>query len=476
MLFPSWRKNRRRPLGCTLVSILLGSLLVTAPAAEAQKPRGTSSPGAKRVLNLDQCIAIAIKNNVEIKEREAGVLGARAQKSQADGARFPQIEGFAFLGPSPRARGDQIDSPDDQRKVILNGVFVRGLFTLIQPIFTFGEISNLREAAKSNIKVEEAKVDEKSTEVVKKVKEFYYGYLVSRDLMSLAQEVKAELEGAKEKVRSALKKDAPWADEMDLHKLEALSSTVETGLAQAQKSVRLAMGVLKFSMGLKQEEQIELAESHIEPDVARIEKLPFYQERSLTLRPEFQQIREGLKALEALVRVEESKYFPKLFVGAYADLAHATNRDRLDNPFVYDPLNGQTGGLALGFKWSFDFGITSGRIAQARAERLKVLHKKTFALQGIPLEVAKAYEELIEAGKNIKSTETSYIAAKKWLVASAANYDLGIGEAEEVFRALEQYAKARAENYKQVYAYNLGLANLEWASGLVLRAVYKHRK
>jgi outer membrane protein TolC len=236
------------------------------------------------------------------------------------------------------------------------------------------------------------------------------------------------------------------------------------------------MGALKFTMGLPGDRQIKLADAHIIPDVSRVEKLPFYQERSLKLRPEFRQIREGLKALRSLVKVERSKYFPKLFVGALLDVAEATNRDELNNPFVIDPLNHETGGVAVGFKWHFDFGITAGRISEARAEVQKVMHKRTFALQGIPLEIRKAHEEFLEAEKNIKSTKNSYKFAKKWLVASIANFDLGIGEAEEIFKALEQYAKTRAENYKQIYAYNMAIANLDRTSGLAMRYINKSRK
>ena len=428
------------------------------------------------MLTLDQCIQIALKINAEIKERRAGVTGARAKKSQADAARYPQIDGLALIGPSPRAQGNQVDSPDDQGNIIITGAFARGIFSLVQPIFTFGEISGLRSAAASNIKVESAKVDQKAGEVITKVKGYYYGYLLARDLLSLVKEVKGELDGAKKKVRKALDEDAEWVDEIDLYKLEAFTSMVEGTMAQAMKSVRLAMGALKFSMGLPGDRQIALADSHIVPDVSRVEKLPFYQERSLKLRPEVRQIREGLKALRSLVKVEQSKYFPKLFVGVLLDVAEATNRDELNNPFVIDPLNHETGGVVVGFKWHFDFGITAGRVSEARAEVQKVIHKRTIALQGIPLQVRKAHEEFLEASKNIKSTENSYKFAKKWLVASIANFDLGIGEAEEIFKALEQYAKIRAENYKQIYAYNMAIANLDRASGLAMRYLKKNRK
>ena len=472
----SCEQTRRAPKAILAALCALGLLWVGVPRAVAQKPSSGDAGSSKRTLTLDQCVQIAVKNNAEIKERQAGVAGARAMKSQADAARYPQIDGLALLGPSPRARGNQVDSPDDQDNLIVTGAFARGIFSVIQPIFTFGEISGLRSAAASNIKVESAKVDQKAGEIITKVKEYYYGYLLARDLLSLVEEVKGEFDSAKEKVRKALARDAEWANEIDLYKLEAFSSTVESAMAQALKSVRLAMGALKFTMGLPGDRQIKLADAHIIPDVSRVEKLPFYQERSLKLRPEFRQIREGLKALRSLVKVERSKYFPKLFVGALLDVAEATNRDELNNPFVIDPLNHETGGVAVGFKWHFDFGIAAGRISEARAEVQKVMHKRTFALQGIPLEIRKAHEEFLEAEKNIKSTKNSYKFAKKWLVASIANFDLGIGEAEEIFKALEQYAKTRAENYKQIYAYNMAIANLDRTSGLAMRYINKSRK
>lgn len=480
MIFSPGRRNGRSRWGFLAIAFALVWLVVGALQVGAQtrttKPAGAAARSKKRALTLDQCIQIALKNNAEIKESRAAVLGAQAKRSQADAARYPQIEALALLGPSARARGDQVSSPDDQRDPTIDGIFVQGVFTLIQPIFTFGEISGLRRAAASNVKVEQAKVDEKSSDVILKVKEFYNGHLLARDLLSLVNEVKGDLDSAKEKVRNLLEKDSEQVAETDLYKLEAFSSTVETSLTQAEKSVRLSLEALKFAMGLRAEEQIELADAHILPDVKLVEKLPFYQEQSFQLRPEFRQIHEGLKALQALVSVEKSKYFPKFFVGALADLADATNRDSIDNPFVIDPLKHEIYGVAVGFRWTFDFGITAGRISEARAEVQKVQHKKTFAQQGVPLEVRKAYEELQEAGKNMKSTESSYRFARKWLVASVANFDLGIGDAEEIFRALEQYAKTRAENYKQTFTYNMGLANLERASGLVMTTIKRSAK
>jgi outer membrane protein TolC len=453
----------------------MGCLLVGRLQADAQMPSDRPGQTQKRVLSLEQAIAIALKNNPEIKESRAGVLGAKAKKSQADAARYPQVDALAVLGPSPRARGNQVFSPNRQSDPTISGVFARGIFTVIQPIFTFGEISGLRKAASSNIKLEEARVEEKSSEIVAKVKEFYFGYLAAKDLLSLAEEVKEQLDDAKKKVRKLLDKDSDTVDEVDLYKLEAFTSVVDDGVNEAKKSVILALGALKFSMGVPGDEQFELADKHLFLDVHPVEKLPYYQAKSSVLRPEFRQVSEGLKALQALVDVEKSKYLPKFFLGGLWDVAEATNRDDLENPFVIDPLNHDNiFGVVVGFKWHFDFGITAGRVSEAQAEYQKVLHKKTFAEQGIPLQVKKAYEEIHEAAKNIKSTENSYKFARKWLVSAVANFDLGVGEAEEIFKALEQYAKTRAENYKQILAYNMALADLDQASGLAMNIIKKN--
>jgi outer membrane protein TolC len=474
MTLSSFPGNRSLRSGGFVLLLALGCLLVGRLPADAQKPPEIAAQSKKKVLTLEQAIAIALKNNPEIKESRAGVLGAKAKKSQADAARYPQLDALAVLGPSPRARGSQVFSPNRQSDPTISGVFARGIFTLIQPIFTFGEISGLRRAASSNIKLEEARVEEKSSEIVVKVKEFYFGYLAAKDLLSLAEEVKGQLDDAKKKVRTLLDKDSDTVDEVDLYKLEAFTSVVDDGVNEAKKSVILALGALKFSMGVPSDEQFELADKHLFLEVRPVEKLPYYQAKSSVLRPEFRQVSEGLKALQALVDVEKSKYFPKFFLGGLWDIAEASNRDDIENPFVIDPLNHNVVGVVVGFKWHFDLGITAGRVSEAQAEYQKVLHKKTFAEQGIPLQVKQAYEDLREAAKNIKSTENSYKFARKWMVAAVANFDLGIDGAEEIFKALEQYAKTRAENYKQILAYNMALARLDQTSGLAMKIVRKN--
>ena len=78
----SCEQIRRLPGGAVATVCALALLLVGVPQAGAQKPApgdaGSTNGSTKRVLTLDQSIQIALRNNAEIKERQAGVAGARA--------------------------------------------------------------------------------------------------------------------------------------------------------------------------------------------------------------------------------------------------------------------------------------------------------------------------------------------------------------------------------------------------------------
>ncbi len=98
--------------------------------------------------------------------------------------------------------------------------------------------------------------------------------------------------------------------------------------------------------------------------------------KAFQLRPEMIQIREGLKARQALIDVEKSNLYPQLFFLVKGSLAGATNRDRIHNPYIYDPLNDSMLAAVLGMKLNIDFGITKGKIREAEIEYQKVLEKK----------------------------------------------------------------------------------------------------
>ncbi len=439
--------------------------LALMPAIGVPQLAWAQSPAAKTVYTLKDLIQRALATSPEIRQFQRGAEVALAKKDQADAGRYAQIELTAVVGPSPRARGTVAASPDRKDTPVITNVFERVEMTLVQPLYTFGKITGYREAAAEGLKVEKARVEEKASDVILRIKELYYGRLLASDILGLIDEITEDLDKAIDKTERQLKAGAPGADEVDLYKLKAFRGEALKNRNEAHKGFDLATTALRTFAGLDPGMPLELDAKGLDATARQVEPEDQAIGTALDLRPEMAQVRAGLKATEALVQVEESNLYPQFFAAVEGYYAQAGNRTTQQNPFVVDPLNDKFIAVVLGLKYNLDFGITRGKIRSAQAEHLKVQETKQFAEQGIPLQVRKAHRELAEAIETIRATDEGWRNARKWLVASKANYDLGIGEARDLGQAVETYTRLRAENFKAIYNYNLALANIEHATG-----------
>jgi len=114
----------------------------------------------------------------------------------------------------------------------------------------------------------------------------------------------------------------------------------------------------------------------------------------------------------------------------------------------------------LGANWHFDLGIGQARVRKARAELQKMLHTKEYAEQNIPLEVAKYYQDSIEAQASFQAYEKAAVASRKWVVSAFSNFDMGVGPARDILRsAIDRYGKNQGEYLLSLYNYHVSLAS-----------------
>ncbi|ACI20184.1 TolC family protein [Thermodesulfovibrio yellowstonii] len=418
------------------------------------------------VLDLKGCIERVVRFHPELGEFKQDVEIYKAKLTEAQAAVFPQIELMALGGPSPKAEKEAI-SPEirtDVKSTTINGIFGMLTMQVLQPIYTFGKLSGYKTAAEGGIKVSEAELEKKRSEIILKTKELYWSLSLIRELRNLANEIKDELEKAIKRTEEDLKKDIPPADELTLYKLKTYFGEVKRNLNEIDKNEAIIIEALRFMAGLSGKrieiitEPLKYEESYMKPDELIA--------KAFILRPEMIQIREGLKARQSLIDVEKSNLYPQIFFLVKGSLAGATNRDRIHNPYIYDPLNDSMLAAVLGMKLNIDFGITKGKIREAEIEYQKIVEKKKLAENGIPVQIMKAYIELQEASKSAKDMEEAYQNAKKWLVTADANIDMGIGETKDLADAVLAYATTRINHLKALYNQKMALANLVQASGL----------
>lgn len=461
-----WTRTRRertkvQHAGSALLRCCVAVLALLAPALTLPVPAGA----APLTLGLRECVERALVHAPELGEARADIELMGAKLSEAKGYRWPQIDFLGLTGPVPRARGNQVSSPDTINSTDAYGWFERGDFTLVQPLYTFGKISHAMSAARHGIEVEKARQVQKRNEIAVKVKEYYYGVLLARDAKALLAEVRGDLARARDTAKKLLTQDSANVEEADVYKLDAFGGEVGKFLAEATKGENLALSALKTRIGVPQDTVLELGDARLLRAGERIEELNAYLERAKKARPEFKQVAEGLKAREELVAAAKAARYPDLFLGGMFSAAYASNRDKVDNPWVPDEFRHVWAGVALGIKWKLDFGITSAKISQEQAQYDRLISTKGYAEENIPLQIMKFYDEGIEAASSIEATRGAYENSKKWAVTALANYDFGVGPAKEIFDALQQYAKMRWAYFQSIYNYNLALANLSMAVG-----------
>ena len=438
-------------------------------------PGGFAATAEVPVLGLNQMIQMALEKSPEMKEAEQDIAAAQSELAQAKAGQWAQLDVFAVTGPSQNAGLPTVVSQsagggkyvgqltnNDKNSV---GIFGSLDIAVIQPIFTFGKISYRQDAASYGVEAQKAAKDKKRAQVVLNIKELFYGVIVAKQGVGAADDANQFIQDARQRIHRLLDLGSPNVSDVDLYRLETFESDVMQFKAKAEAGAQVAYLALKKNIGLKEDQEFQLELRELPKDTRELDRQDDYMERSLANRPEFEELKRGIEARKALVDAARADLYPSFFLGAVGSLAGAPGRERMPISYFHDEFNHNTGGFFLGTNWHFDFGIGAGKVNKAKAEHQKLLHTKEYAERNIPLEAAKYYQDANEYQKSFKAFEKGMIAARKWIVAAFANFDIGTGTAKDMFDAIDRYGKNRGDYLVSLYNYHVALAKLAYAAG-----------
>jgi len=447
----------------TLVMIFTAGIFPdVAPCREPVQPR---------VLSLPQIIELAVASNPEIGEIKSDVLAAHSDLRQAEAAFYPQIETVAVAGPMRDAReplvvDGKITDPSPGLSISSIGIF--GKFDIIatQPLYTFGKISNRKEAAARGVKAKEYAIADKRSQIVLRVKQLYYGLVLASSGLNYADEAANFFSTATQRIRKLLDLDSPTVKASDLYQVEAYRSETARFRAEAEKGMKTAYAALKAMLRLPAGDEFEAADKNLPVSQEKLLALSDYIQTAKANRPEFKQLAAALTAKEYLVKGAESDLYPSFFAAAVGSFAGAPGRDRLDSQYLPDELNHAYGGIVAGAKWHLDFGISKAKVEKAKAEYHRLVNTKAVAEMNIPIQVAKAYQDAVEARASADSYREAATASRKWVLTAMTDFDMGVGSADNMLRAIDMYGRNQGKYIEALFRYNLSMAELDYATGM----------
>ena len=420
----------------------------------------------KLVLTLPQLIDMAIAKSPEMGETRSEIAATRSDLDQVKAAYYPQLESAAIIGPVNDARrpvvlGTRIHDPSPDTV----GVFGRIDFTVSQPLYTFGKLSNRKEAASRGIRAKELKLVERKNEIVLRVKELYYALILARAGMDAADEADSFFDDARRRMNRLLELGSTNVLESDLYRVDAYRANTAKSRAEAEKGVKVAYFVLKSLIYLPPGTDFEPAEKVLPLKEESLPELESYIQKAYGERPEFKQLDEALAAQESLVRAVESDRYPSFFVALGGSLAGAPGRETFQNAYIPDEFNHINIGVVAGVKWNFDFGISKAKVDKEKAEYGRLHYTKASAKLNIPIQVAQYYQEVREWKVAVDSYKKGATASRKWVVAALTSFDMGVGTADDMLRGIEKYGENQGKYLEALFNYNLSLAQLEYSVG-----------
>lgn len=461
----AWR-NVRRPW---ILSLLLTFLSMTAAwNVWAEAPQ---------VLGLDELITMAVERSPEIKGAEQDVVAAQSDLTQAKAGQWAQMDVLGLGGPAQDSRNPivVVDPPSvpggTQRGRIENndkddiGVFGRLEVTIIQPLYTFGKISHRQDAAAAGTAAQKAAMDKKRGEVIRGVKELYFALIVANQGKGAAKDTDDFIQDARRRIKSMIEHRSRNADPSDLYRLDAFEAEVKQFKAKADSGATMAYLALKKAIDYPPGKDFRLDATELPKDTRALGSQEESMRKALDQRPEMEQLKKGIQAQKSLVEAARADLYPSIFAAGFGSFAGAPGREHLENSYIRDEFNHADGGIFLGTEWHFDLGIGRAKVRKANAEYQKLLFTKDFAERNIPLEVAKYYQDVLEARTSYEAFEKAAVAARKWIVTSFSNFDLGVGTAKDMFDAIDRYGKNQGEYLLALFNYHVALANLSYAIG-----------
>ncbi len=436
-----------------------------------------SSLPAQEKLSLQQAIELALAHDPRIEEKQAFVRKAEGLLQEAEGSGGLRYSVDSFLAITTGVDGGFYDDgetscssncePRDDTYDFDDGYSLWGglTFSIVKPLATFGRLENYQRAAQNNITVKQQDVELQRDEIGLQVVKAYYGYLTARDTRFLLEDTRRRLEAALDLIEKWLEDGSGRAKQSDRFALQSGLGLVDSFLAEAKQIEAIAMAGLKLLTG-REEDRIELAERRLQPVSLPLESLEEWIDIALENRAEFTQVEAGLAARRALVEATRAGKKPIVFAGVAGSLAYAPDRDRLDNPHIYDPFNHVAASPVIGLRWQWEQGAQPARVAQAQAELDALVQKASFVRSGIPFQVREQYYAMQARHQSIRSMRDSAQAGRRWMIAAYADFEAGLEQADKVLTAMQVYVLAYSDYLRAVNDFNNHVARLQSVSGV----------
>lgn len=437
------------------------------PVRAARTARTAQDDQATHVvrMTLEQCVDRALRVSPDIEQAVIAVEGLEARLSEARFAGItPRLQWTNIFGPAPGIEGDTEKIETIRSDLTDLGVFSRTQIELVQPLYTFGKLSNAKKAAEYGLEAGEAAVESRKIDVAFQVKKLFYGLVLARELRDIILESEEKVQEARDLVNEMIEEDSEDVGQNDLLKIDVFEFEVRQSRARAEKSIEMGKAALKAILEIDRSSDFDIVHTAAGTETADLEELDVYIERAKNRRYDIRQLRAGVLARRSLLKVARSDFYPQIALAGSLQWGIAPHRPELDNPFLRDEFNFLRGGAVITLRQNFNFGLTRAKYLARKVELEALVSRESQAIRAIALQVEQTYRDVIEARTNVDNSDRALRSARGWLTSAQLGFDV-TGDSSELLDAFTAHAKMQHAHRQSVYQYRVSLAELDQVTG-----------
>ena len=417
---------------------------------------------------LAECLELAERNHPNLWAARARLAFVHGQLDEAKWTPWSQWSASSNFGLAPELTGTVgYTSSSIYGKNItgLGGLepFISFDINGVVPLYTFGKIGSIKDAAEANVRVNEWDLEKTRQQVRMDVRRAYYGLQLARDAHFVLDDAVSRLNKAIEALQDKIKKDDKNVTEIDVLRLETFREAVLARSGEPQRGQTFAFAALRFLTGVQS--SFDIPDEPLRRPDRPLVGVTQYLEAARLFRPEINQARAGIAAREAMVDYNRAKYFPDFGLGLGSSYATTPSATPQLNAWTNDPFNHFYYYFAFGMKWNLDFLPNSARVEQAEAQLEETHAIERFAIGGAMVEVENNYGIAVEAKMREEAWDRAEHKSRQWISTVQDMIDLGTREERDLLDPLRAYGDARVNHLQALMDLNVAMASLAQASG-----------
>lgn len=447
---------------------------------------GTVAVSAQQTLSLEQCRAMALDNNHEIKAAQAQTESATYTQKSYKANYFPSItlnvigaystiDGDLGIGPQnlPVFKPDQAFKPQtpnlaDKMWLATNltgyaffpgfsasyevGPMLLAGVSLEQPIYMGGKIANANKIASKAVELSQANERLSKVNTIKNTDQAYALVVKAKEMQKVATQYNSVL---KELMANIVKsKNQGMSTGNDVLKVQVKLNESELNLTKAANAVTLAKMNLCHVIGLDLRSDIDVEDGY--PSIET-------KEGGVAGRPEAFMLSKKVEIAEAKANVEKSAILPE--VGAMLSYNYVNGFEVAEEKLFKDADFTAIVKVKVPL---FNFGKSTNKLRAARSSLEQTRIEQQDVTEKLELEQQRALNILDEAQKELAVANNSLVQAAENMRSSKSLYENGYETLTDYMQSQVMWQQAMAAKVDAEYQLYLAKVDFNRTSGTLI--------